>query len=120
MIVKGIRDKDINLYKFNIELIETNVIVVENINLIGIKSKSWHERLGHLGTQNMRFMSKWGLVVGILAFELLLENCEPCMCGRQFKECAPKESTWRAHSPLELVHYDICGPLPTTSLKGMN
>ncbi len=53
MIVRGIRDKDINLYKFNIELIETNVIIVENISLIGIKSKSWYERLGHLGTQNM-------------------------------------------------------------------
>ncbi len=49
MIVKGIRDKDINLYKFNIELIETNVIVVEKISLLSIKSKSWHERLGHLG-----------------------------------------------------------------------
>jgi hypothetical protein len=59
VIVKGIRDKDINLYKFNIGLIETNIIVVEDIiSLIGIKSKSWHERLGRLGTQNMQFMSK--------------------------------------------------------------
>lgn len=49
MIVKGIRDKDINLYKFNIELIETNVIVVEKISLLSIKSKSWHERLSCLG-----------------------------------------------------------------------
>lgn len=58
MIIKGIRDKDTNPYKFNIELIETNVIVIEDISLIGIKSKLWHERLGHLGTQNMQFMSK--------------------------------------------------------------
>lgn len=74
MIVKGIRDKDINLYKFNIELIETNVIVVEEISLLSIKSKSWHERLGHLGFLKMQFMSKWKLVVGILAFELLFKK----------------------------------------------
>ncbi|CAL9025450.1 unnamed protein product [Prunus brigantina] len=44
--------------------------------------------------------------------------CDGCMQGKQHRDSFPLESSWRATSPLELVHTDICGPMKSESLSG--
>ncbi|CAL2228056.1 unnamed protein product [Prunus armeniaca] len=44
--------------------------------------------------------------------------CEGYMLGKQHRDSFPLESTWRATSPLELVHTDICGLMKTESISG--
>jgi hypothetical protein len=41
--------------------------------------------------------------------------CEVCALDKIHRETFPKENTWRAKAPLELVHTDICGPMSTKS-----
>jgi len=41
--------------------------------------------------------------------------CEGCVYGKMHRFPFPKTS-WRARSPLELVHADICGPAQCPSL----
>ena len=42
--------------------------------------------------------------------------CEPCIMGKQTREPFPKESESKESTEsLELVHMDVCGPMPVTS-----
>ncbi|GAQ93207.1 protein with ribonuclease H-like, integrase and retrovirus zinc finger-like domains [Klebsormidium nitens] len=46
--------------------------------------------------------------------------CEPCIMGKQTRKPFPKESDSKESTePLELVHMDVCGPMPVTSKGGV-
>ena len=45
--------------------------------------------------------------------------CEPCALGKQHRLPFPT-STSATTKPLELLHTDLCGPMPITSLGGSN
>ena len=84
----------------------------------------WHERFGHLGYDNLARLP--GMVTGIhtttdefKAAGASNGMCEPCALGKQHRSPF-KPSTSAAKQPLELVHTDVCGPLPVTSLGGNN
>ncbi|CAL2255216.1 unnamed protein product [Prunus armeniaca] len=58
------------------------------------------------------------MVHGLPLLEQISVVCEGYMLGKQHIDSFPLESTWRATSPLELVHTDICGPMKTESIYG--
>jgi len=85
----------------------------------------WHERFGHLGYDNLVRLT--GMVTGINTttdqFKAAAGEgdglCEPCVLGKQHR--APfKTSVSAAARPLALVHTDLCGPMPLTSMGGNN
>lgn len=83
----------------------------------------WHERFGHLSYENLERLS--GMVTGIhitaKEFKAAAEGglCEPCTLGKQHR-LPFKPSTSTTQRPLALVHTDLCGPLPVTSMGGNN
>ena len=46
--------------------------------------------------------------------------CEGFIFGKQHRETFPVEKSYRAHTPLEIVHYDICSSMQTSSIGGRN
>ena len=44
--------------------------------------------------------------------------CEGCIFGKQHRETFPVRTSYRACTPLEIVHFDICGPMHTSSISG--
>lgn len=85
----------------------------------------WHERFGHLGYDNLAQLTKMVSGMHITAEEFKTAAgegdtlCEPCILGKQHR--APfKHSSSKAERPLALVHTDVCGPLPVTSMGGNN
>ena len=46
--------------------------------------------------------------------------CEGCIFGKQHRDNFPVEKSYRAHTPLEIVHSDISGPMQTSSIGGCN
>jgi hypothetical protein len=70
-------------------------------------SSLWHGRLGHL--------SKTGYIPKLSFFDH--QFCEHCQYGKQVAATHPT-SMLRESSPLDLVHSDICGPIPHQSLSG--
>ena len=58
------------------------------------------------------------MVYGLPSIEENKEVCEGCALGKQHREAFPKEKTWRAQAPLELVHTDVCGPMTTLPHAG--
>lgn len=44
--------------------------------------------------------------------------CSKCVLGKHHRDSFEKPSSWNALAPLQLVHSDLCGPLPVVSFSG--
>ena len=78
--------------------------------------------MGHAGYENLAKMVQGDLVKGVgvgpSAFRALKTSvCEPCIMGKQTRLPFP-ESESVSTEPLELVHRDVCGPMPVASKGG--
>jgi hypothetical protein len=81
--------------------------------------KVWHERLAHLNTISMKQMVQRKLVRGLPSLKgSMLPPCEGCTLGKCHRKPFPKVVRDRARTPLELVHSDVCGPMPQLSVGG--
>jgi hypothetical protein len=80
------------------------------------QAEIWHKRLGHTNYQRLHHMTSKNLVVGMPPIHHVRLDCEVCLKAKQRRENVPKLSHSVVTRPFELVHTDICGPLPTESL----
>lgn len=75
-------------------------------------SKIWHRRFGHVGYQALKFLENKGIKISFPE-----TKCETCVKGKQvkkpFKTAKPK-----MRDVLELIHSDVCGPMPINSRGG--
>jgi hypothetical protein len=82
------------------------------------ESSLWHQRYGHLSFDYLSQLSKKSMVIGLPELEVQHQVCESCVLGNHHREVFPSAATFRAKSPLELVHTDLCGPMQTDSIGG--
>lgn len=82
-----------------------------------VTQQVWHRRLAHLNHRSMELMRK-GMVTGISYDNSVVEKCVACVEGKQTRSSFPKASSNRATEVLELVHSDLCGPMPGRSFSG--
>lgn len=78
----------------------------------------WHRRFGHLNFTNLQKMQKLEMVVGLPMIEDVKSVCEGCVLGKHHREQFDRKGAWRAKSPLELIHTDLCGPMQCESAGG--
>ncbi|KAM1578272.1 hypothetical protein ACFX1Z_039846 [Malus domestica] len=81
-------------------------------------SKIWHRRLGHLNLSSLKQLKEHDMVLGLPDLEMTNEICEGCAFGKHCRDAFPKEASWRATQPLELIHSDICGPMQISTKAG--
>ena len=78
-------------------------------------SSLWHGRLRHLSKAIITHLFRADYIPKLSFLDDLF--CEHCRYGKQVavshQTSAPRES-----SPLDLVHSDVCGPMPHQSLDG--
>ena len=84
----------------------------------------WHRRYAHLGYENLARLQTKGMVNGITTtaaeFKAAAAGgspCEPCALGKG-KRAPFQAATGATTAALELLHTDLCGPLPVPSLGG--
>ena len=82
------------------------------------QTQVWHKRLGHLNYQSLYHLTTKQLVAGIPPLPLIKHVCPSCMIGKLPQDRKPKHRTTRTSKPLQLIHSDICGPMPVTSRTG--
>jgi hypothetical protein len=58
------------------------------------------------------------MVKGLPKLPRVQPTCEACILGKQHRTPIPKTSQTPTTRPLQLVHSDLCGPLPQKSLSG--
>eukprot|EP00253_Pinus_taeda_P025085 PITA_25085 len=76
----------------------------------------WHARFGHLNYDSLCLLKKNG-VVGLLTIPRKLKQCDACILGKHRKQSF-HDSYSRARRKLELIHSDLCGPMPVPSANG--
>jgi transposase InsO family protein len=76
----------------------------------------WHRRLAHINYKALPYVSK--AVIGLPDFKVDHEGvCKGCAQGKNIKSPFPN-SVSKAKGVLELIHSDVCGPMPSNSLSG--
>lgn len=80
------------------------------------KQKLWHRRFGHIGDQYLNKL-KNEIVDGVDIDKVIPAKCTVCIKGKQSR-LPFKPSKSRATRVLELVHSDVCGPMPDDSFGG--
>ena len=80
----------------------------------------WHFRFGHLNFGGLKLLHIKNMVKGLPLIDRLERVCEGCIFGKQHKETFPVRKSYRARTSVDIVHSDICGPMPTSSIGGCN
>ena len=86
------------------------------------KGDLWHRRFGHLSFSGLEKLVAKDLVTGVDVDVKGFKRadtplCEPCVMAKHHRDPFP-DSTTVITEKLELVHMDVCGPLPVQSLGG--
>ena len=68
--------------------------------------------------QSQLRLPKISLKISMLKKESKIDFCESCTLGKQTREQFPKAGGTRAEELLEILHSDVCGPMPVRSLGG--
>lgn len=74
----------------------------------------------HLNFCGLKTLQQKNMVIGLLPIVNPSQVCEQCVAGKKHRSQFPQGKSWRATKALELVHYDICGPIKPTSNGGKN
>ncbi|UYV76796.1 K02A2.6-like, partial [Cordylochernes scorpioides] len=78
----------------------------------------WHRRLNHLNEAYMKEIIQRNVVLGVNVKFKNLPECEACIMGKLTRQPYHSVTTNCTTKPLELVHMDLCGPMPYQSLGG--
>jgi hypothetical protein len=82
----------------------------------------WHRRFGHAGFESLAKLAEAKLATGVKvrAGEFRAKKlaiCEPCILAKQTRQPFPDGES-EAKGVLELIHMDVCGPMPKKSKGG--
>ena len=95
-------------------------LTAKNDKRYGINSpiRIWHERFGNLIFKYLQQLQKHSMVEGLPTIKSFSGICKGCIVGKhpEHKFDRGKESC--AESILGMIHSDISGPMPTTSMSG--
>ena len=75
----------------------------------------WHKRLTHISKKGLQLLAKQSLIP--IAKDKSSNPCDYCLFGKQHRVSFRKNST-RKLEKLELVYYDVCGPMEVDLLGG--
>ncbi|GBN46900.1 Copia protein [Araneus ventricosus] len=113
-----------NLYFFK----PTNYITpkpkeINSVSNITSKTKSesmkiWHERFCPINNEYLVKTSKNNCVRGLPSLTDDRSHCIPCKLAKSRRVSFKKTGAVRSKRPLELLHMDLCGPMPALSQGG--
>jgi hypothetical protein len=80
-------------------------------------SSLWHEIFFHLNYKYFHQLSKENMVEGLPAIKFTSNVCQGCILGKHPEKNFDKGKAQRASSPLGIIHSEITGPFPYTSIS---
>jgi hypothetical protein len=76
----------------------------------------WHRRLAHINEKVLPYICK--AVTGLPELKVDHEGvCNGCVQGKNIKNPFPMRDN-KAEGVLELIHSNVCGPIPSSSMSG--
>jgi GAG-pre-integrase domain len=101
-----------DLYRLRAHVV-SNTISTNTATTRSIDINLLHRRLGHLGFDNVHKLINQKMVDDIDKVTGDQKFCEACALGKAHQLPFPNNKT-TALNPLDLIHSDVCGPLPTS------
>jgi transposase InsO family protein len=92
-------------------------VAVQNKAFFGksVKHSLWHQRFGHPSNEIVTAMLNKSGISSLHSSESSI--CEPCLLGK-FHKLPFSKSVSRSQKPFELIHSDVWGPSPHSSIDG--
>ena len=116
-ILRGMGSLVNKLYQLDCEVLRS-----EQVSLAASQDNEvdvWHFRLGHASEQCIKNMAYKKLATGIrLRKQARLSFCEGCIAGKMRRNPFKSVGEIRSKRKLQLIHSDVCGPMPTDSMGG--
>ncbi|GBM24402.1 Retrovirus-related Pol polyprotein from transposon TNT 1-94 [Araneus ventricosus] len=106
--------KYITKSKGNSDSVNLSVNQIEKVNT----SELWHERFCHINNDYILNTSKNNSVRGLPELFGLTEDCNSCTLAKSRRVSFTSMGQIRSKHPHELLHLDLCGPLPVLSQGG--
>ena len=78
----------------------------------------WHEIFGHLNFKYLQKIQKKSMVEGLPAIKTSNGICKGCIVDKHLEHKFDRGKASYEKSILGMIHYDISGPIPTTSMNG--
>ena len=86
------------------------------VHAITSSSELWHSRISHIKYKALLYVRK--VVIGLPYFNIDHEGtCKGCARGKNIKNPFLKSETM-TKGTVGLIHSDVCGPMPSTFLRG--
>ena len=82
-----------------------------------MEASLWHWKLSHISGKWLNCLAKKDVLQGLKSAEL--ERCSHCMDCKQIRVSINKHPSSRKLELLQLVHFDVCGPLKVKSFSGV-
>ena len=104
------------LYQLNCQPLPTEyaAVATEQCN-----TDLWHQRFGHVNEQQLQDAVHHDMVTGAkVPRKVKLGFCQSCVEGKMHRMAFKPVGEIRSTRRLELVHSDVCGPMPTESIGG--
>ncbi|CAK9821285.1 Retrovirus-related Pol polyprotein from transposon TNT 1-94 [Anthophora retusa] len=89
-----------------------------NIGGTKVNVMLWHRRLGHICEEYLTKMRRKEMVRGLDYPVQSLGTCEVCIMGKGSQLPHQRLNAKLTKGPLDLIHIDLCGPMPIRSLSG--
>ncbi|KAJ2943165.1 hypothetical protein O0L34_g18874 [Tuta absoluta] len=91
-----------------------------DVDAASLSSELWHRRLGHLSHRGVSTLSNIasGIKLQPSQHGAAVKECVSCVEGKQAVQSFPRGVAKRATQLLELVHSDVCGPMPVCNIGG--
>lgn len=77
----------------------------------------WHSRIGHIGKNAVMRLNRVTKGVNIQSSSPL-SHCESCILAKHPRQLFESSESEQAKAFLDLVHSDVCGPIPTVTPHG--
>ena len=93
-------------------------VIDSSINAVDDDStvELWHNRLGHMSEKGLMILAKKNLLSGMKKGSL--KKCAHCLAGKQTRVAFKTLRHTRKPGMLDLVYFDVCGPMKTKTLGG--
>lgn len=98
----------------NLNQRETNVAYTSNLS----DSERWHQRFCHINMKNIQELCRKDLVRGLDNVNIPDAHCHNCSISKTTKAPCKRLGDRQTKSVLELIHSDLCGPMPMKSIGG--
>jgi len=108
------------LYEVMLHVDKNNFASISEENTRQISQRLWHFRLEHLNAHDVKKLVDRQMVDGLSKEITNVESdfCESYVFGRKTRGSFPPNKNARSHRILELIHTDVCGPMPTPAYDG--